>query len=99
MRPLILAALAVGALSLAACDQSDRHELKQGAQAAGADIKDAAKEIANDPDVKEAGAAIKATGAKAADAVKDTAANAQEDLARSANKDKSEAQSQKAAGQ
>jgi len=91
MRITVLAALALGALSLAACDASDRAELKEGAKAAGAEVKEAASDIANDPDVKEAGAAIKEAGAEAADAVKDTAANAQADLAEAAKEDKAEA--------
>jgi hypothetical protein len=97
MRSLILAAVAISALSLGACDSQDRAELKEGAAAAGAEVKEAASDIANDPDVKEAGAAIKDVGAEAADAVKDTAANAQEDLAESSNKDKAEAAQDKAA--
>jgi len=91
MRSIALALAAVGALALTACDASDRAELKEGAKAAGAEVKEAASDIANDPDVKEAGAAIKEAGAEAADAVKDTAANAQADLADAAAEDKAEA--------
>lgn len=91
MRTIALALAAVGAFSLAACDAADRAELKEGAKAAGAEVKEAAHDIANDPDVKEAGAAIKEVGADAADAVKDTAANAQADLADAAAEDKAEA--------
>jgi hypothetical protein len=97
MRSLALVALAAAGLTLAACDSQDRAELKEGAAAAGAEVKEAASDIANDPDVKEAGAAIKEAGAEAADAVKDTAANAQQDLAESSNKDKAEAAQEKAA--
>ena len=95
MRILALVAVAAIGLSLAACDKEDRAELKEGAAAAGAEVKEAASDIANDPDVKEAGAAIKEAGAEAADAVKDTAANAQEDLAESSQKDKAEAAREK----
>ncbi len=95
MRILALAAVAALGLSLAACDSQDRAELKEGAKAAGTEVKEAASDIANDPDVKEAGAAIKDAGAEAADAVKDTAANAQEELARSSEKDKAEAAGEK----
>ncbi|MDB5468845.1 MAG: cell surface protein [Caulobacter sp.] len=98
MRSLILAAAAISALSLGACSPGDRAEVKEGAAAAGTEVKEAAHDIANDPDVKEAGAAIKEAGAEAADAVKDTAANAQEDLAASSNKDKAEAAKDKADG-
>lgn len=97
MRSLALVALAAAGLALAACDSQDRAELKEGAKAAGSEVKEAASDIANDPDVKEAGAAIKEAGAEAADAVKDTAANAQADLADAANKDKAEAAQDKAA--
>jgi hypothetical protein len=92
MRSIALALTAIGALSLAACDAADRAELKEGAESAGAEVKEAASDIANDPDVKEAGAAIKEAGADAADAVKDTAANAQADLAEAAAEDKAEAE-------
>lgn len=95
MRSLALVALAAVGLTLAACDSQDRAELKEGAQAAGAEVKEAASDIANDPDVKEAGAAIKEAGAEAADAVKDTAANAQEDLSKSSAEDKAEAAQEK----
>jgi hypothetical protein len=99
MRSFILVAAAVAGLSLAACTKSDEADIKQGAKSAGAEIKDAAHDIANDPDVKEAGAAVKNAGAKAADAVKDTAAEAQESLADSAARDKSEAEAKKDAGE
>ncbi|MDO9338601.1 MAG: cell surface protein [Caulobacteraceae bacterium] len=98
MRILALAAVAALGLTLAACDSQDRADLKEGANAAGAEVKEAAHDIANDPDVKEAGAAIKEVGAEAADAVKDTAANAQADLAESSREDKAEAANDKAAG-
>ena len=97
MRSLALVVLAAVGLTLAACDSQDRAELKEGAAAAGAEVKEDASDIANDPDVKEAGAAIKEAGAEAADAVKDTAANAQADLAESSNRDKAEAAQEKAA--
>jgi hypothetical protein len=99
MRSILLVAIAAAGLALTACSREDRADVKEGAQAAGAEVKDAAHDIANDPDVKEAGAAVKDVGAKAADAVKDTAADAQEGLAESAQKDKSEAATDKAAGQ
>ncbi|MBI1406475.1 MAG: cell surface protein [Caulobacter sp.] len=99
MRTIILAAFATAALGLTACSPSDRQDLKEGADAAGAEVKDAAQDIANDPDVKQAGAAIKNAGAEAADAVKDTAAEAQAGLSESAQKDKEEAAAEKTSGQ
>ena len=61
---LVAAGLAV--LSLAACSDKHATEIKEGAQAAGADIKDAAKSISNDPDVREAGTALKESSKEAA---------------------------------
>jgi hypothetical protein len=95
MRTIILAAAATAALALTACSPSDRQDLKEGADAAGSEIKDAAQDIATDPDVKEAGAAIKNAGAEAADAVKDTAAEAQEGLSDAAREDKADAEAEK----
>ncbi|MBX3481396.1 MAG: cell surface protein [Caulobacter sp.] len=99
MRTIILAALATAAISVTACSPSDRQDLKEGADAAGAEVKDAAQDIANDPDVKQAGAAIKNAGAEAAEAVKDTAAEAQEGLSEASQKDREEAAAEKARGE
>ena len=51
-------AASVLALSAAACSDQHAQQIKEGASAAGQDIKDAANEIKNDPDVKEAGTAL-----------------------------------------
>jgi hypothetical protein len=78
MRSKLLVIAAVGAaLSMAACSDQHAQEVKEGAKAAAADVKDAAHEIANDPDVKEAGTAIKEsakeTGAELKEAVGEAA--------------------------
>src|SRR4051812_17264191 len=60
MRSITLFAVAgLAALSLAACSDEHATQIKEGAKAAGSEIKDAATEIKNDPDVKEAGTALK----------------------------------------
>ena len=51
----LLAAAGLAALSLAACSDEHATQIKEGAKAAGSDVKQAATNIANDPDVKEAG--------------------------------------------
>jgi hypothetical protein len=97
MRTIAIAVITAAGLALAACSAEDRSEMKEGAEAAGAEIKDAASDIANDPDVKEAGAAVKEAGAEAADMVKDGAAEVQEGLSDSAADDKAEAENDAAA--
>jgi len=97
MRSIAIITAAVMGLALAACSAEDRSELKEGAEAAGAEVKEAASDIANDPDVKEAGAAIKEAGADAADAVQEGAAEVQEGLSDSAAEDKAEAENDAAA--
>lgn len=97
MRAAILVAVAAAALSLAACSQEDRTDLKEGAEAAGSEVKEAAKDIANDPDVKEAGAAVKEAGSEAAEAVKEGAAEVQEGLADASEEDKAQADADRAA--
>lgn len=73
---LMLIAAAGAALTLAACSQEHATEVKEGAQAAAADIKDAAHNIANDPDVKEAGTAIKESTKETAGELKEAAGEA-----------------------
>lgn len=98
MKKFTLVALAaVAGLSLAACNAQDRTEVKEGAQAAGSEIKDAAQTIANDPDVKEAGAAIGDAGQEAAGAVKEAAQNVQDGVADASAEAKQEADEARAA--
>lgn len=56
---MLLTAAGLAALSLAACSDEHATQIKEGAKAAGSEIKQAATEIKNDPDVKEAGTALK----------------------------------------
>ncbi len=97
MRTIIIVSLAVAGLALGACSKEDRAQVGEGAAAAGGEIKEAAHEIAADPDVKEAGAAIGNAGAEAADAVKDTAADVQEGVADASADAKREAEESRAA--
>ncbi len=74
MRFSILAAVAVVALGTAACSQSDQAEVKADVQDAADQVKDAAQSVANDPDIQEAGQALKDVAADAGASVKDAAA-------------------------
>lgn len=97
MRKLALISVAVAALAVTACSKEDRSEIGEGAKAAGGEIKEAASDIANDPDVKEAGAAIGDAGKEAAGAVKDAAGEVQEGVADASADAKREADEARAA--
>lgn len=97
MRKLVIVTVAVAGLALGACSKQDRQEVGEGAAAAGSEVKEAAHEIATDPDVKEAGAAIGDAGAEAADAVKDTAGEVQQGVADASADARREAEEQRAA--
>ena len=99
MRKFITAVAIVAAagLSVAACSKSDRTDIKEGAEAAGGEIKEAAGDIADNPEVKEAGAAVANAGAEAADAVKDGAAEVQEGVSDASADAKREADEARAA--
>ena len=72
----LLAAVGLAALSLAACSDEHATQIKEGAKAAGSEIKQAAVDIKNDPDVKEAGTALKESTEEAAAEAKDAAGEA-----------------------
>ena len=77
---LLLIAAAGAALSLAACSDQHAQEVKEGAKAAAAAIKHAAHEIANDPDVKEAGTAIKESAKETGAELKEAAGEVGQEL-------------------
>lgn len=97
MRKLVIVTIAVAGLALGACSKQDRQEVGEGAAAAGGEVKEAAHEIATDPDVKEAGAAIGNAGEEAAGAVKDAAGQVQEGVADASADARREAEEQRAA--
>ncbi len=67
MRSIALfAAAGLSALSLAACSDEHATQIKEGAKAAGSEIKQAATDIKNDPDVKQAGTALRESTEEAA---------------------------------
>lgn len=76
MRSILFVAGCAIALTLGACSQEHATQVKEGAQAAASDIKDAAHNIANDPDVKEAGTAIKESTKETAGELKQAAGEA-----------------------
>lgn len=96
MRTLVIVTLAAG-LALGACSKEDRTDVGEGAAAVGGEVKQAARDIAADPDVKEAGAAIGNAGSEALDAVKDAAADVQDGVADASADAKREAEEQQAA--
>ncbi len=97
MHKLIIVSIAALGLALGACSKEDRTQVGEGAAAVGGEMKEAAQEIAANPDVKEAGAAIGDAGAVAADAVKDTAGEVQQGVADASADAKREADEQRAA--
>ncbi len=76
MRSILLAATAVAALSVAACSQEQRADIKDGADSAASEVREAASDIKNDPDVKDAGNAIKEAAQDSGQALKETASEA-----------------------
>lgn len=97
MRTHVIVAIAAVGLALSACSKQDRQDVGEGAAAVGGEVKEAAGEIAADPDVKEAGAAIGNVGVEAVDAVKDTAGDVQEGVADASADARREAEEQRAA--
>lgn len=97
MRKLAIISIATLGLALAACSKEDRTDIKEGAQATGSEIKDAAGDIAANPEVKEAGAAIGNAGEEAAAAVKDAAGDVQAGVADASAEAKQEAEEARAA--
>jgi len=93
MRQIALIMTLLTGLTLGACTPQERSDLKDDAKSAGAEVKSTTKDILSDPNVKEAGAAVKSVGAKAAGAIKDGAAEAESGLATSADKDRTQARS------
>ncbi len=93
MRQIALIMTVLTGLTLGACTPQERSDLKDDAKSAGAEVKSTSREILSDPNVKEAGAAVKSVGAKAAGAIKDGAAEAESGLATSADKDRTQARS------
>ena len=96
MRWNIIVATVLTGLALTACTRQDQAEIKDDAKSAGAEVKATTRDILSDPNVKEAGAAIKSVGAKAAGAIKDGAAEAEAGLATSAHEDRAEARTDSA---
>ena len=76
MRSTLIFAVCAAALSLAACSDQHATEIKEGARAAATGIGDAAKEISSDPDVKEAGTALKESAKEAGAELKEAAGKA-----------------------
>lgn len=97
MKKIIIVSIAAMGLALGACSKSDRTDIKEGAEATGSEIKEAAGEISANPEVKEAGAAVANAGEEAAGAVKGAAADVQEGVADASAEAKQEAAEARAA--
>ncbi|MDQ0466410.1 CHASE3 domain sensor protein [Caulobacter ginsengisoli] len=86
MRHIILIGLAVAGVSLTACSKEHQKEVSEGASAAATKIGDAAKDIASDPEVKQAGSAIADAAKDDATAVKDAVGDAADKTSEAADK-------------
>jgi len=106
MRIAITLTLAA-ALAMTACSRANQTQIKEGAQATGADLQAAASTIKNDPDIKQAGtaikesvvedsAAIKQAAVAAGDAAKDAAAKTRDATLLAADKTRAAAADAKA---
>jgi hypothetical protein len=76
MRHFIIITLAAAGLSLAACSKEDQKQVNEGASVAADKTAAAAKDIASDPEVKQAGTAIADAAKDDAVAVKDAVGDA-----------------------
>ena len=91
MRPLIIIGLALAGLSLTACSKEDQKQVNEGASAAASKVGDAAKNIASDPDVQQAGSAIAGAAKDDAAAVKDAVGDAAAKTSEAADKAQADA--------
>ncbi|HEX7761840.1 MAG TPA: hypothetical protein VF459_20195 [Caulobacteraceae bacterium] len=66
------------AFAAAGCSRHDQASVQHDARAAVADVKAEAHKVANDPDMRKAGAEVKKTAAEAAAAIKHTAQQARD---------------------
>ena len=64
--------------AIAGCSRHDEAQAKHDARSAVADVKAEAHKVANDPDMRKAGAEVKKTAAEAAAAIKHTAMEAKD---------------------
>jgi hypothetical protein len=86
MRHIIIITLAAAGLSLAACSKEDQKQVNEGAAVAADKTVDAAKDIASDPEVKQAGAAVADAAKDDAMAVKDVVSDAAAKTSEAADK-------------
>lgn len=97
MRRFIVIGLAVAGLGLTACSKENQQQVNEGASVAADKTVDAAKDIASDPDVKQAGAAIADSAKDDATAVKDAVKDAADKTSDAADKAAADAKAKDAA--
>jgi hypothetical protein len=73
MRPLLVLGLIAACAAVGACSKHDEAQTRHDARALAADVKADAHKLANDPDLRKAGAEVKKTASQAASAIKHTA--------------------------
>ena len=76
MRRIIIVTLAAAGLALGACSRDTAEDIGENVEQAGSEIKEGAQDIINDPDVKEAGTALKEAAKDGGSALKDVATEA-----------------------
>jgi predicted small secreted protein len=73
MRHIAIITLAAMGLTLGACSRDTAEDIEQNVEQAGTEIKEGAQAIVSDPDVKEAGSALKEAAKDGGEAIKDVA--------------------------
>ncbi len=73
MRRIAIITLAAFGLTVAACSRDTAQDIEKNVEQAGTEIKEGAKSIVDDPDVKEAGSALKEAAKDGGEAIKDVA--------------------------
>jgi predicted small secreted protein len=76
MRRIVLVTLAAAGLALGACSRDTTKDVEQNVEQAGSEIKEGAQDVINDPDVREAGGALKQAVKDGGTALKDVAVEA-----------------------
>ena len=96
MRSIAIITLACSGLALAACSRDTTEDLQANVEQAGVEIKEGAQAIVNDPDVKEAGTALKEAAKDGGTALKEVAGAAGDAAGDSAAENENDAEAQDA---
>lgn len=96
MRTIAIITLACAGLALGACSRDTTEDLQANVEQAGTEIKEGAQAVVNDPDVREAGTALKEAAKDGGSALKQVASAAGDAAGDSAAKNESDAEAQDA---